>query len=135
MCRHELRWLEVEATLFRQRAGRDEVQRLWKGVAEAAGPEKASPGGSSAKPLAQLAGLAVALMLVVAIGRWKPWQGTPVEDSLGDVLEEVLESQAPQSEASWSGMSSAVQAPCSRLPDDLGFVCGPVSADRLLASR
>jgi hypothetical protein len=33
-CRHELSWLRSEVALFSQRAAREEVSRLWEGVAE-----------------------------------------------------------------------------------------------------
>jgi hypothetical protein len=33
-CRHELSWLRTEVVLFSQRAAREEVSRLWEGVAK-----------------------------------------------------------------------------------------------------
>jgi hypothetical protein len=33
-CRHELAWLRTEVVLFSQRAAREEVSRLWEGVAK-----------------------------------------------------------------------------------------------------
>ena len=32
-CRHELSWLRTEVALFSQRTAREEVSRLWEGVA------------------------------------------------------------------------------------------------------
>lgn len=39
-CRHELNWLRTESALFAQRTAREEVSRLWEGVAATAVPKR-----------------------------------------------------------------------------------------------
>lgn len=129
-CRHELNWLETEQGLFRQRAGRDEVTHLWKGVAQRSGiaAPRAWP-----KVLAALA-VTASLGLLLAVGvRYGAGARSPGE--LGE-----LESAPAQSESIMSvgGVSLAPSegAPaCSTLPQGLGFHCGPVEEASFLASR
>lgn len=109
VCRHELNWLESEAALFRQRAGRDEVAHLWEGV-QARSTPVAHPWP---KMFAALAA-AAALLLVSLPSRHA--------ESSGD---EVLESDALMSPA------LHLDEPCSRLPSGVGFTCQPA----VLASR
>jgi hypothetical protein len=62
-CRHELNWLETERRLFRERAARDEVQQLWKGVAHrTAAPRRRAFGRA-------LVGVAATLLVVLGAGR------------------------------------------------------------------
>jgi hypothetical protein len=109
VCRHELNWLESEAALFRQRAGRDEVAHLWEGV-QARSKPVAHPWP---KMFAALAA-AAALLLVTLPSRHVESSG-----------EEVLESDALMSPA------LSFDEPCSRLPSGVGFTCQP----SVLASR
>lgn len=109
VCRHELNWLESEAALFRQRAGRDEVAHLWAGV-EARSKPSPHPWP---KMFAALAA-AAALLLVTAPSR-----------NVDSAMEEVLESDALMSPA------LSLDEPCSRLPRGVGFTCTP----SVLASR
>jgi anti-sigma factor RsiW len=124
-CRHELAWLETERRLFRQRAGRDEVTHLWKGVARRSGlvAPRRWPG--------LVAGVAAALLLVVAAGsvsvRRPPGQ---VDDALAALQSEPLES-APAALVGGEGLDAV----CSRLPTGLGFHCGPAVPASFLASR
>jgi len=62
-CRHELNWLESEQTLFRQRAGREEVAHLWAGVM-ARSPVKAPRAWSRV-----LVAIAASALVVLAGGR------------------------------------------------------------------
>jgi hypothetical protein len=109
VCRHELNWLESEATLFRQRAGRDEVAHLWAGVQARSKPVS----HPWPKMFAALAA-AAALLLVTA-----PSRRVAVTD------EEPLESDALMSPV------LSFDEPCSRLPSGMGFTCQP----SVLASR
>lgn len=108
VCRHELNWLESEAALFRQRAGRDEVAHLWEGVQARSGSAHPWP-----KMFAALAA-AAALLLVSLPSRHA--------ESTND---EPLESDALMSPA------LSFDEPCSRLPSGVGFTCQPA----VLASR
>ena len=66
LCRHELNWLESESALFRQRAGRDEVAHLWKGVAQRRGLE-----AQRSWPRVLVA-MAAAAAMVLLVGRLAP---------------------------------------------------------------
>jgi anti-sigma factor RsiW len=121
-CRHELNWLESEQQLFRQRAGRDEVSHLWKGVAQRSGLEAPRPWPRV------FATLAATLVLAVGVGRLATQRTvTPAGVEPGDALQsEQLESAAAASD---------FRAACSTLPTGLGFHCGPAIPASFIASR
>ncbi len=123
LCRHELNWLETESSMFRQRAGRDEVAELWKGV------EKRR--GLSVEPRSWprvLVAMAAAAVLVMMVGRAAPQQ--PSMASFG--AEETLESSMLASPAF---LFFEPSEPCSKLPSGVGFQCSPVVPASFLASR
>lgn len=121
LCRHELNWLESESALFRQRAGRDEVDRLWRGVAQRSGLETPR---SWPRVLVTLAAAAV-LMLVLGAGSPR----LAAADGQG---EEALQSSMLMSPAF---LFFEAEEPCSRLPTGVGFQCSPVVPASFLASR
>lgn len=117
LCRHELNWLETEAALFRQRAARDEVAHLWKGV------EKRVP--VEARPWPRvLVAMAAAAALLFSVGNASAPRGSLSTD------EGPLESDALMSPV----LSFGDGEPCSRLPSGMGFQCKPTLAS-VLASR
>ncbi len=125
LCRHELNWLETESSLFRQRAGRDEVAELWKGV------EKRR--GLSVEPRSWprvLVAMAAAAMLLVMVGRSAPQQTSMATDTFSP--EETLESSMLMSRAV---VFFEPSEPCSKLPSGVGFQCSPVVPASFLASR
>jgi hypothetical protein len=125
LCRHELNWLESESALFRQRAGRDEVAHLWKGVAQRSGiqpPPRAWP--------RVLAAMAAAAVLVLVVGRGSPRPASLASDRFP--TEEALESSMLMSPGSFF---FEADEPCSRLPSGVGFQCSPVVPASFLASR
>jgi hypothetical protein len=61
-CRHELNWLRAETAMFAQRAAREEVSRLWEGVAEVAAPRR------SMKAARAVLAVAASLLLAIALG-------------------------------------------------------------------
>lgn len=125
VCRHELRWLESERSLFRQRAGHEEVARLWAGVEAQAKPP---PPARSARVLA---GLAAALALAVGVPRVLPHPAAlPVHadaagftaDDEGALMSEALESTG------W-GLPGGDETRCSTLPRGWGLHCAaPIPA-------
>jgi hypothetical protein len=119
-CRHELDWLETEAALFRQRAGREEVAHLWAGVAERRGLEAPRPWGR------MLTALAAAVVLSFAGGRLAG-QARPGWALDAGVHHEALETDALMSPA----LELEANAACSTLPTGVGFHCSaPVLASR-----
>lgn len=119
LCRHELNWLESEATLFRQRAARDEVAHLWKGI------EKRAPVESRPWPRVLVA-VAAAAALLFSVGNVSSPRGSLAAD------DGPLESDALMSPVlSFGGDGEA----CSRLPSGVGFQCKPVVPASFLASR
>ena len=126
LCRHELNWLESESSLFRQRAGRDEVAHLWKGVAQRSGLQ-----APRAWPRVLVA-MAAAAALVLLVGRVAPSKVSLATDGLGANEEEALESSMLMSPASFF---FEVGEPCSKLPSGVGFQCSPVVPASFLASR
>ncbi|MDP2275766.1 MAG: hypothetical protein Q8N23_02915 [Archangium sp.] len=125
LCRHELNWLETESAMFRQRAGRDEVAELWKGV------EKRR--GLSVEPRSWprvLVAMAAAAVLLVMVGRAAPQQTSMATDSFS--VEETLESSMLASPAF---LFFEPSEPCSKLPSGVGFQCSPVVPASFLASR
>lgn len=123
LCRHELNWLESESALFRQRAGRDEVAHLWKGVAQRSG---LAPGRSWPRVLVAMAAAAA---LVLLVGRVAPQRASLATDGSRD--DEALESSMLMSPA----LFFAADEPCSKLPSGVGFQCSPVVPASFLASR
>lgn len=119
-CRHELNWLETESTLFRQRAGRDEVAHLWAGVATRRQLETPRPW------VRVLTALAAGAVLALFAGRLT----SPRSASLSTAqafAQEVLESDALMSPALFLEGTE----PCSKLPSGVGFHCSaPVLASR-----
>lgn len=115
LCRHELNWLESETSLFRQRAGRDEVAHLWTGVAARRGLEPARPWSRV------LVAMAAAAALILGVGHLTP---TPQRFA----AEEPLESDALMSPVLFL---DSQQEPCSKLPSGMGFTCtAPIIASR-----
>ncbi|MFT3710281.1 MAG: hypothetical protein QM817_21855 [Archangium sp.] len=122
VCRHELNWLESEASLFRQRAGRDEVAHLWAGVANKRGLEEKRPW---ARVFVAMAAAAV-FALVVGIGGPR----SPVRSM---TQPEVFETDALMSPAIFIDEGEAV--PCSKLPSGMGFSCSQPVPASFIASR
>lgn len=119
LCRHELNWLESESALFKQRAGRDEVARLWQGVADRRGLEQERPW------VRMMMAAAAAALLMMFAGRI-----TPVPTGVSPVGEEQLASEGLMSPMLDFGDAE----PCSRLPTGMGFQCSqPVPASFLAA--
>ena len=121
-CRHELNWLESESAMFRQRAGRDEVAQLWKGVATRSGlqpPPRAWP--------RVLVAMAAAAALVFMVGNAAPRASLSADGTRGD---ETLESSMLMTPAFF-----LEEEPCSKLPSGVGFQCSPVVPASFLASR
>jgi anti-sigma factor RsiW len=130
-CRHELRWLKTEQALFRQRAGRDEVAHLWKGVARRSGLEL-----PRVWPRA-LAALALGAAVLLAVGPWRaerPSGPQPAAVATGAPL--PLESETAMSLGPAGSLEAPDRSPvCSTLPEGLGFHCGPVQQASVVASR
>ena len=126
LCRHELNWLESESALFRQRAGRDEVAHLWKGVAQRRGLE-----AQRSWPRVLVA-MAAAAAMVLLVGRLAP---RPVSLSTDGSRsgEEALESSMLMSPAFF--FEAQADERCSKLPSGVGFQCSPVVPASFLASR
>lgn len=124
LCRHELNWLESESAMFRQRAGRDEVAELWKGVAQRRGlvTPRTWP--------RVLVAMAAAAVLFLMVGRSTPAPASMATD--GSLSEETLESSMLSSPAF---LFFQADEPCSRLPSGVGFQCSPVVPASFLASR
>ena len=123
LCRHELNWLESESSMFRQRAGRDEVAELWKGVAARRGleaPQRAWP--------RVLVAMAAAAVLMLLVGRATPPNASLATDGGPEMLESPML-------ASPALMFFEDNAPCSKLPSGVGFQCSPVVPASFLASR
>lgn len=119
-CRHELNWLETESTLFRQRAGRDEVAHLWAGVATRSQLEAPRPW------VRMLTALAAAAVLVLFAGRAVSVRGPSLATAQA-FAQEALETDALMSPALFVEGTE----PCSKLPSGLGFHCSaPVLASR-----
>ncbi|MBL9036896.1 MAG: hypothetical protein JNG84_00145 [Archangium sp.] len=122
-CRHELKWLETERQLARRRAGRDEVEHLWR---------EALPERRGLKPMTRgLLGLAAVLLLVLNVGRVAVWAhgdgalGTTTDDEWSLQSFDVMSRFEPPTG----------DAACSRLQPGLaGFHCGSVPAS-FIASR
>jgi anti-sigma factor RsiW len=132
-CRHELNWLETEQALIRQRAGRDEVAHLWRGVARRSGitVSRAWPG-----VLATLAAGATFLLLLV--GLWQaPGASLPQGPLTLASTPMGSESSASASAAGLPGLESSESTPpvCSILPQGLGFHCSPELLASFVASR
>lgn len=122
-CRHELNWLETEQGLFRQRAAREEVSALWKGVAART---SAAPRRSINRALV---GLAAALFLVLGVGRVfvaAPSSNGGRDASVAVSVEEFMTENAISQERADLCSRSAEQG--------IGFHCGYVPAS-LVASR
>lgn len=125
-CRHELNWLETEQGLFRQRAAREEVSALWKGVAARTGVERRRRSVNRA-----LVGVAAALFMVLGVGRVflvAPTSSSGRDASVAsstEALDEVMSENAVSEERADL---------CSRSEQGIGFHCGYVPAS-LVASR
>jgi len=124
LCRHELNWLASELSIFRQRAGRDEVAHLWKGVAQRSGLE-----APRSWPRVLVA-MAAAAVMVLMVGRIEPRPVSLATD--GTVSEEPLESSMLMSPAFLFFEESE---PCSKLPSGVGFRCSAVVPASFFASR
>lgn len=123
-CRHELNWLETEQRLFRERAARDEVQHLWRGVAERAGFEP-----RRRRLNRVLVGLAAALFVVLTAGRIA--LSLPSSASGRDASISVESFEALVTENAFSPERAEL---CSRVDQGIGFHCGYVPAS-IVASR
>jgi anti-sigma factor RsiW len=123
-CHHELNWLLTERKLFRTRAGREEVQQLWSAVSQRVDPRRA------ARQWSRVAvAFAASLLAVVGLSRVTRSQSPSTSSPSVVMQSEPLESEPM--------MSSAVgtDEACSRLPQGLGFHCGPALPMSVLASR
>lgn len=121
-CRHELNWLESESTLFKQRAGREEVAHLWPSVRQGARHR-------SSWPRALLAMVAVTALAFLSAGRLYVSPPRPVDAVAQDALETAFESSPLMSPVLF------IDEPCSRLPLGVGFQCSPVVPASFIASR
>jgi anti-sigma factor RsiW len=118
-CKHELRWLESEVALFRQRAGRDEVAHLWAGIEQRT--ELAPPPPAWARGLLTLAAAAVVVLSVSQL-----WPGARPVTSDPEAGESM----------SVDGTLLTSQEICSHAEGgELGFHCGAALPDDVLASR
>lgn len=127
-CRHELRWLESERRLFRQRASREEVSELWQGVSRRSGPQVGRPW------VRVMVALAASLLVALGLGRLTLPRHPSAHATAGE-----LSGGVDWSEASEGGFSSlqpeSALTVCSTLPEGLGFHCGPAVPASFLASR
>lgn len=125
LCRHELNWLQTEATLFRQRASRAHVQQLWNTHLNASSRRRRFRRASSRMLMAL-----VAALFLLATVRWvatsRPAGGMSRESS-----DEILESSPLMSFMD----STSPEEACSRLPSGLGFHCGPAVPASFVAMR
>lgn len=122
-CRHELNWLETEQGLFRQRAAREEVSELWKGVAARTGVEPRRRSVNRA-----LVGLAAAVFVMLGVGRVfvaAPSSSSGRDASVAISTDELMTENA---------ISEERADLCSRSEQGIGFHCGYVPAS-LVASR
>ncbi|MBX7100251.1 MAG: hypothetical protein K1X89_21220 [Myxococcaceae bacterium] len=111
-CALELRWLESERALFRQRAARAEVGALWRTLPERRRPQRAS--------WAALVAFAASALLVWGVQRLVRAPGVPQTDEAWPMSEETMSlERAPWVPSSEIGGTSG----CS----GLGFACGPAS--------
>ena len=125
VCRHELNWLETESTLFRQRAGRDEVAELWAENVRRRGGEP-----TVRRPWARvLVGMAAAAVLALVVGVGGPASSIRTNSAQ---LGEALETDALMSPALFFGEE---ETPCSKLPSGMGFQCAPLVPASFIASR
>ncbi|MCA3012379.1 MAG: hypothetical protein INH41_08265 [Myxococcaceae bacterium] len=124
-CRHELAWLDTEVRVFRERAARDEVQHLWRGVAARTGAPARRAGLNRV-----LLGLAAGLLLVLGVGRLV----VPAPRSSGRDASIVVEGEALDGLSTENAFTAAAPEPCSRAGQGIGFHCGYVPASAL-ASR
>ncbi len=123
-CRHELNWLETEQGLFRQRAAREEVSALWKGVAARTGVDPRRPSLNRA-----LVGLAAAVFVVLGAGRVFV---APSSSSGRDAS--VVSAAELDGLMTENAISQERADLCSRSEQGIGFHCGYVPAS-LVASR
>ncbi|MCC6332693.1 MAG: hypothetical protein IT380_01745 [Myxococcales bacterium] len=125
-CRHELNWLETEARLFRERAARDEVSALWKGVAQRRGL-------AHTRPWSRVL-VAVAASLLMLLGAGRLILGAT---SHGGADAPVFLDEARMSEPLMTPALTLVEERdnCSRLPDGVGFRCEPAIPASFIASR
>jgi hypothetical protein len=87
VCRHELNWLRAEVVLFEQRRQRDEIDRLWKGVAQ----RSTARAGGLRRGL-----MATAAMMLVGLGLGARLVAHPsAVESLGGGLQMSMESRPP----------------------------------------
>jgi hypothetical protein len=122
-CAHELRWQKSERELFRQRESKTQVAALWK--------EFESTQVSSAKPKTkwvafELTALAAAALVLLSVAFVK--QSMP-SASATQHLEDF-----PMTQVLASYETHRADA-CSKMPDGLGFHCGPGVPASFLASR
>jgi anti-sigma factor RsiW len=125
-CRHELNWLETEAKLFRERAAREEVAQLWKGVAARSERPAERPWS---RVLVALAASALVLLGVgrVALGSFASHSGADAS---------VFHDEFGMSEPLMSPVLTLEERDnCSKLPDGVGFRCEPAIPASFLASR
>lgn len=116
-CHTEKAWLETEKALFRQRAVRDEVQKLWAGVEQRSGRQAGRQRRWSGFALA----VAASLLFMLGIS--------------GRMVETRSEATAEHPAGSFESMSFEVMSadfqvgrgsddpPCTRLKPGVGFRC------------
>ncbi len=125
-CHHELSWLESELRIVRYRAGREEVQQLWRGI------EARSSGLRSGLGVNRmLVALAAGLLMMMGVGRFSVQRPAPGGDSLVNQGDETLQSTALES----FFVSPEDPQTCSKLEPGMGFFCGSASTNGVLASR
>lgn len=121
LCRHELNWLQSEASIFRQHAARAEVAHLWAGVRRV--------------PMAKAWSKAlVALLLAGSVTLWLLARtgAAPASNLAGSAgYCEEAESSPRMSSASFA----RAHEPWSRLPSGVGFRCSQELQASFLASR
>lgn len=125
-CRHELHWLEAERRLFRERAARDEVQSLWKGVAQRTVAEPRRRAFNRA-----LVAIAATLFVVLGVGR--VILGAPVSSSGIDASIVASADDFDDALVTENAFSAERAELCSRA-QGIGFYCGYVPAS-VIASR
>jgi hypothetical protein len=136
VCHHELRWQESERELFRQRTSSAEVGQLWnqfesrhlRGSAHASNASSISGAAGSrlfASVLRPGVLVSVAAGLMLSLGTYARFSSQSVAQNSREsaVMSEVMASyEVPAGES------------CSKLPDGMGFHCGPSLPESLVAS-
>jgi anti-sigma factor RsiW len=114
-CRTEKSWLETEKAFFRQRAVRDEVQKLWAGVEQRSGA-----GASQRQRRWSGFALAVAASLLFVLGI----SGRMLESPAGTASAELNPAMSFEiMSADFQTGRGSDDPPCTRLKPGFGFRC------------